>query len=240
MYIEIFYLVKGIEIAKYILKTEGVSNSQFYIAGSEVKRLYTAALGLYHFDAVPSLRIFSMAARRIYKELEDHPLYSAYSKRLVEFTGLLQLIKCKCHGRSDLTLREDFRGIEKGNYVLSMSAQSHIAVSKPDSPLPDKHAPWTAEFWIRRKSIEEIAGDKDDWDEDTLETIAFSERFRFHIRCSGLTIEEAIVDYRESCKSVKRNQKRKRRKKLQKKAKLKIQDLTWGFKASKGNSVCLK
>ena len=108
-----------------------------------------------------------------------------------------------------------------------MSAQSHIAVSKPDSPLPDKHAPWTAEFWIRRKSIEEIAGEKDDLDEDTLETIAFSEGFRFHIRCSGLTIEEAkFVDYREArMSSQKKSEKKEAQKEAteDKKANLKIQ-----------------
>ena len=120
-----------------------------------------------------------------------------------------------------------------------MSAQSHIAVSKPDSPLPDKHAPWTAEFWIRRKSIEEIDGEKDDWDEDTLETIAFSERFRFHIRCSGLTIEEAkFVDYREACKSSQKKSEKKgsaERSYRRQKANLKIQ-ASWGFFSNNGVS----
>ena len=106
---------------------------------------------------------------------------------------------------------------------------------------PDKHAPWTAEFWIRRKSIEEIAGEKDDLDEDTLETIAFSEGFRFHIRCSGLTIEEAkFVDYREARMSSQKKSEKKgtERSYRGQKANLKIQDLTMGVsKASKGNSV---
>ena len=81
--------------------------------------------------------------------------------------------------------------------------------------MPDKSVPWTAEFWIKRRTMDD--GEKN---EDSLETISFSSKFRFHIRCSGLTMDDASLlimgvftklRWRESSK------KRKRRKKGKKK-----------------------
>ena len=127
-----------------------------------------------YLEAVPTLRLFSMAARRIYRGLEDHPLYSTYSKSLVEFTGLLQLIKSKSQGSNDVTLNDDFQGIENGNFVLSLSSRSYISVSLSTHTMPDKSVPWTAEFWIKRGTMDD--GEKN---EDSLKPFRFLQNLGF-------------------------------------------------------------
>ena len=50
----------------------------------------------------------------------------------------LQLIKSKSQGSNDVTLNDDFQGIENGNFVLSLSSRSYISVSLSTHTMPDK------------------------------------------------------------------------------------------------------
>jgi hypothetical protein len=145
-----------------------------------------------YLDLIPLSRITSMASRRIQRELEDHPVYSTYSQRLVEFASMAQLVKNKELRKDEMTVvsHSPLRKSDDSVSVAAFSANSYVSLSQFSNRRNAETESWTAEFWLKRARSAVPSDPK-----GSLEILASNASLKLYVACEGLTAKEAKLNY---------------------------------------------